>query len=711
MKHIRCCSKITTLCILILFLLVTNGYSKYPEKPWQGKARYDGITWEDSIRKGDNLGRVNFWVDTDSYTPEKSWPLIVVFHGSSGGNYPNKWDDYISKYVQHPDAKNYIWIQLNERYNQPDWNYGYVFKPNVIDNIDSIRYISELFNIDQKRIYLWGRSGGSTGVLTTSYTMPKAFTAYIPVSGLQNYYTASGSQSDAVPVPDDLGGIDYLDIYGKNDYRIQSGYVSAAERESAGAFVQFEVIPGLGHWLPVNYFMPLIRPFMDSRMSDNATNWDNLRQWIVENYQFWGGYGNIWDPENPKPANRSIPSAPTELTVTYYSDGNISFSWKDNSVNESGFRIYRSADGENFKSVVTLDANVTEFESRDILKGKHINKDYISGESYYYFVTAVNSGGESSRSEIVSVLAPNGDPLPPLPGSNPKPPPALGEIIFDTGDASTSSTGTWSLSAGPNYYGNQSLYSTKAGATYTYQASVNGNYEISLWWTTRSSRDTSVPVRIYDGNTILDTVWVNQQQDGGQWNFIGTYNFGGTGRVVITSESTIYSTCADAAMFTPLDSPPPPPPGSIINLFLNGSFEYDSDGNNNPDNWIIAQPVELDFTESVDGQYSAKIESTEVINNISSQYVDLDPYTTYTLSAWIKTENVTSEGAQVYPYDYGGVIDQSKWIRVKQTTDWTYYSMQFTTGADPSKARMNFRLKDATGTAWFDDINLVEGGS
>ena len=147
------------------------------------------------------------------------------------------------------------------------------------------------------------------------------------------------------------------------------------------------------------------------------------------------------------------------------------------------------------------------------------------------------------------------------------------------------------------------------------------------------------------------------------------------------------------------------------NILVNGSFEYDSDGDNNPDDWIIAEPVEVDDSEKVDGAYSAKIESTAVINNINRQYVDLEPNTIYTLSAWVKTENVTDGYAQVYPYDYGGVIDTTKWIRVEGTTDWTHFSMQFTTGADPSKARINFRLFNATGTAWFDNINLVESGS
>ena len=156
------------------------------------------------------------------------------------------------------------------------------------------------------------------------------------------------------------------------------------------------------------------------------------------------------------------------------------------------------------------------------------------------------------------------------------------------------------------------------------------------------------------------------------------------------------------------DTGSPPP---MENLLLNGSFEFDSNGDNNPDDWITKEPVELDGTESVDGQYSARIESTVVINNINRQYVDLKPHTTYTLSAWVKTENVTSEGAQVYPYDYGGLVDPSKWIRVVGTTGWSNYSMQFTTGADPSKARINFRLKHATGRVWFDDIRLMEYGT
>ena len=118
--------------------------------------------------------------------------------------------------------------------------------------------------------------------------------------------------------------------------------------------------------------------------------------------------------------------------------------------------------------------------------------------------------------------------------------------IMDNGSKWTSSTGTWIQSGGANPYGSNSLYSKESGATYTFQASgVNGNKKISLWWTEWSSRCDTVPVGIYDGNTLIKTVYVNHQLNGGKWNSLGTYSFSGTARVVINSQG-IYSTSADA---------------------------------------------------------------------------------------------------------------------------------------------------------------------
>jgi hypothetical protein len=127
------------------------------------------------------------------------------------------------------------------------------------------------------------------------------------------------------------------------------------------------------------------------------------------------------------------------------------------------------------------------------------------------------------------------------------------DIVIDDGQSGTSASGKWSKSGGANPYGEKSLYGKQAGATYSYDAAVNGPYDIDLRWTEYKSRCTQVPVEIYDGSTLLDTVYVNQQQGGGQWNLLGSYNFTGSAKVVIVSESSDCSTCADAITFAKAD--------------------------------------------------------------------------------------------------------------------------------------------------------------
>jgi len=123
------------------------------------------------------------------------------------------------------------------------------------------------------------------------------------------------------------------------------------------------------------------------------------------------------------------------------------------------------------------------------------------------------------------------------------------EFFIDNGDPGTTSTGTWRISAGSNPYDVNSLYSRGVLATYTYETELYGSYQVSLWWTYALSRCTNVPVEIYDGETLLDIVEVNQKANGGKWNPLGTYVFSGTARVVIVSESSDCSTNADAVKF------------------------------------------------------------------------------------------------------------------------------------------------------------------
>ncbi len=131
------------------------------------------------------------------------------------------------------------------------------------------------------------------------------------------------------------------------------------------------------------------------------------------------------------------------------------------------------------------------------------------------------------------------------------------DVIIDNGDPGTTPTGTWLTSSGANPFGGSSLYSNEIGAFYTYEASVNGIQQVSLWWTFWSNRCTSIDVSIRDGTTAVDLVTVNQQANGGQWNVLGTYTFSGTASVIINSLGVGgCTTSADAVKFSLLPISP-----------------------------------------------------------------------------------------------------------------------------------------------------------
>ena len=136
---------------------------------------------------------------------------------------------------------------------------------------------------------------------------------------------------------------------------------------------------------------------------------------------------------------------------------------------------------------------------------------------------------------------------------------ALADTIIDNGDPGTSFTGEWNVSGAtgpwdPSDSSATSLWS-RDGDTYTWTFSPtdSGYHDFSMWWTEWPSRSGSVPVTIrYWGGT--DTLLINQQQDGGQWNLLNSYPFkaGEHYNITITSVpggSQNYSTCADAVKF------------------------------------------------------------------------------------------------------------------------------------------------------------------
>jgi hypothetical protein len=145
------------------------------------------------------------------------------------------------------------------------------------------------------------------------------------------------------------------------------------------------------------------------------------------------------------------------------------------------------------------------------------------------------------------------------------------------------------------------------------------------------------------------------------------------------------------------------------NLLLNGGFESATPAGK-PTDWRVAEPLVLDGQAQHSGRSSVRIDSSSAaVNNITSQYVTLKPHTAYTLSAWIKTRDVRgATGANLYAYEFAGLKADTSAIALEGTHDWALYRQVIVTG-EGTRGRINLRMFQATGTAWFDDVELVEG--
>ena len=129
--------------------------------------------------------------------------------------------------------------------------------------------------------------------------------------------------------------------------------------------------------------------------------------------------------------------------------------------------------------------------------------------------------------------------------------PKPGSVVIDNG--SGLATGTWPLStAVAGYQG--SNYQTHAAGTgenrFTWPLAGSGQYRVFAKWTANPNRATNAPytVRHSAGES---TILINQQQNGGQWQLLGTYALDANSRVTLSDAANGY-VIADAVMAEPV---------------------------------------------------------------------------------------------------------------------------------------------------------------
>ena len=220
----------------------------------------------------------------------------------------------------------------------------------------------------------------------------------------------------------------------------------------------------------------------------------------------------------------------------------VNFAWNASTgPNIAGYKMHYGTSSGNY----TYNVNVGKNTSCSI-------SGLTEGKKYYFAATAYNtSNAESAYSNELAYTIPTSSASSTGTSTASNTSVSSGTIIVDNGDAGTKASGTWNPSGGPNYFGTKSVYSNGISNTYSFEAARSGSQKVYMWWTYYSNRYSKVPVKIYDGSKLLDTVIVNQLQGGGKWNLLGTYTLSGNAKVVVVSQSSSSTTCADAVQFSP----------------------------------------------------------------------------------------------------------------------------------------------------------------
>jgi putative heme-binding domain-containing protein len=150
------------------------------------------------------------------------------------------------------------------------------------------------------------------------------------------------------------------------------------------------------------------------------------------------------------------------------------------------------------------------------------------------------------------------------------------------------------------------------------------------------------------------------------------------------------------------------------NVLTNASFENEQDGR--PQSWItVTHSGRGEFSLANTGRTGARsvrISSTAGADVSWSQRIGVQPRCEYRLTGWVKTENLTAirggRGAQFNIHEIQG--DKNARSRaLTGSQDWTELEILFNSG-EYTALTVNCLFGGwghATGTAWFDDVELV----
>lgn len=148
--------------------------------------------------------------------------------------------------------------------------------------------------------------------------------------------------------------------------------------------------------------------------------------------------------------------------------------------------------------------------------------------------------------------------------------------------------------------------------------------------------------------------------------------------------------------------------GMPLSLLRNGGFET-------PIGWSVAIGVSNDSQHKRSGQRSLRVDSTLSVQAEQIVFA-VQPKETLTVCGWLATENVVpiAEAGYafmaVYQFDSAGrMVAAHDFAQATGTRSWTYAEYSFTVSPQTEYIAVRVGVYNASGTAWFDDMNLVRG--
>lgn len=309
----------------------------------------------------------------------------------------------------------------------------------------------------------------------------------------------------------------------------------------------------------------------------NGSKWNKIGQW-----QFDGGVpqsvmitnnfinGTVVMADAIKVVYKAepepLPAAPSGLEATVISGSEVGLTWVDNAVNESTYIIERTKSGNAPEVIASVAADTISY----------MDTGLESSTQYTYKVRAANASGSSANSNSVTVTTLSSTP----------PDQILDNVSADL--VGPWSLGTFSADRWATNYAFRSKGSGVNRANFHFVTRDTGLYEIFEWHPAGSNRAGDAPHEITHAHGT-DTVIINQQINGGQWNSLGTYAFNGGGNynVAITEKFTIGdSVMADAVKVVWVGDLPSEPPAapSALTATGHGASQVDLSWTDNTEN-------------------------------------------------------------------------------------------------------------------------------